>query len=95
MGFNLKHFLRDALSHHDGEDDGSHSGLQDPEDGQTRHLYQREEVNAPQRDVTQERKIRLVFGWHQIKLYPFPKLNEIRVYGSSKLCHKAIYTEHN
>lgn len=94
MDPDLKHFFRDAHSHHDGENDGSHGGLEDPEDGQTGDLYQREEMNTTQRDVTQEREIRLVFGWHQVKLYSFPKLNKtqsgeflIIPKGTFEICH--------
>ncbi len=63
-------------SHHDREDDGGHSGLEDPEDGQTCDLHHSEEVHAPQRYVTQEHEIWLVLGWHEEQLHPLPELNQ-------------------
>lgn len=71
------HKLKDA--HHDWEDDGEEGGLEDPEDGQTRDLDEGEEMDASQRDVTQEGEVRLVFGWHQIQLDPLPELEQKHV----------------
>lgn len=62
-------------SHHDREDDGGHSGLEDPEDGQAGDLHQGEEVHAPQGYVPQEHEIWLVLGWHEVQLHPLPKLS--------------------
>ncbi len=72
----MKYDPSNQHSHHDREDDGGHSGLEDPEDGQTCDLHQSEEVHAPQRDVTQEHEIWLVLGWHEEQLHPLPELNE-------------------
>lgn len=72
-------------SHHDRKYDGCHGGFQDPEDGQTGDLHQGKEVHTAQGDVSQESKIRLMFGRHEVQLYPFPKLNK-----AEKLCCKEV-----
>lgn len=77
----MKYDLYNQHSHHDRENDGGHSGLEDPEDGQTGDLHQSEEVHAPQGYVPQEHKIWLVLGWHEEQLHPLPKLNKIEKSG--------------
>lgn len=48
-------------TYHDREDDGSHGGLEDPEEGQAHHLQEGEEVDPAQRDVAQVDEVGLVF----------------------------------
>lgn len=57
-----------AISHHDREDDGSHSRLEDPEGGQAQALDEGEEVDASLGDVPQVDQVRLVLGRHQQQL---------------------------
>lgn len=57
-----------AISHHDREDDGGHSRLEDPEGGQAQALDEGEEVDASLGDVPQVDQVRLVLGWHQQQL---------------------------
>lgn len=56
------------FSHHDREDDGSHSRLEDPEESQTQALDEGEEVDASLGDVPQVDQVRLVLCWHQEQL---------------------------
>lgn len=65
-----------ATSHHDGEDDGSHSGLEDPEEGQTQALDEGEEVDASLGDVPQVDQVRLVLGRHQKELQAIHELTQ-------------------
>lgn len=51
--------------YHDREDNGSHCGLEDPEQSQTQALDEGEEVDASLGHVSQVDEVRLVFGWHQ------------------------------
>ena len=60
--------------HHDREDDGRYGRLEGPEDSQTDNLDQGEEMDSPQRNVTQEGEVWLVLGWHQIQLDTLPEL---------------------
>ena len=68
-----------ALSHHDGEDDGSHGGLEDPEEGQTQALDEGEEVDASLGDVAQVDQVRLVLGRHQEQLQPVHELRHANI----------------
>lgn len=63
-----------SCSYHDWEDDGQCCGLQNPEYGQADDLHQGEEVGSVQGDVTQERQVGLVLGWHQEEFNPVPEL---------------------
>lgn len=65
-----------AFSHHDREDDGSHSRLEDPEEGQTQALDEGEEVDASLGDVPQVDQVRLVLGWHQQQLQTVHELKQ-------------------
>lgn len=56
------------MSHHDGEDDGGNSGLQDPQEGQAQGLDEGEEVDASLGDVPQVDQVGLVLGGHQEQL---------------------------
>ena len=60
--------------YHDREEDGQNGGLENPKDSQTDDLDQGEEVDPPQRHVTQEREVRLVLGRHHVQLDPLPEL---------------------
>lgn len=53
--------VKESITYHDREYDSSHSGLEDPEEGQAHHLQEGEEVDPAQRDVAQVDKVRLVF----------------------------------
>lgn len=53
-------------THHYWENDGEEGGLEDPEDSQTDYLDQGEQMDASQRNMTQEGEVWLVFGWHQV-----------------------------
>lgn len=61
---------------HDGEDDGEEGGFEDPEDGEADDLQQCEQVNSPERNVTQVGVIRLVLRRHQKQLDSVPELRE-------------------
>lgn len=60
--------------YHDREDDGHHSGLEDPEDGEADDLHQSEEVDPPQGHVAEEDIVWLVLGRHQEELAAIPEL---------------------
>lgn len=62
-------------TNHDREDDGHEGGLEDPQDGQTGDLDQREEVDPSEGDVAEIGKVRLVLRGHQIELDPIPELS--------------------
>lgn len=51
-------------THHHGEDDGSLGGLDDPQQDQTAQLDDGEEMDLPQRNVTQVDEVGLVLGRH-------------------------------
>lgn len=61
-------------SHHDRENDGCHSRLEDPEHGQAQYLDEGEEVDLPEGDVTQVNQVWLVFSWHQEQLQTIHEL---------------------
>lgn len=52
------------MPHHDREDDGSHSGLEDPEQSQAKDLHKSEEVDLPEGNVSQVNQVRLVLRRH-------------------------------
>lgn len=60
--------------HHDGEDDGGHRGLEDPEEGEAQALDEGEEVDASLGDVTQVDQVWLVLGRHQEELQAIHEL---------------------
>lgn len=62
--------------YHDGEDDGGHGGLEDPQESQTQGLDEGEEVDASLRDVAQVDQVGLVLGRHQEQLQPVHELVE-------------------
>lgn len=64
------------VTNHNGENNGSHSGLEDPEERQTKQLDESEEMDLPQWDVPQVDQVRLVFGRHEEQLEPVHKLRE-------------------
>lgn len=64
--------------HHDGEDDGSHGGLEDPEEGQTQALDEGEEVDASLWDVPQVDQVWLVLGRHQEQLQAVHELKQTK-----------------
>lgn len=53
--------VKESITYHDREYDSSHSGFEDPEEGQAHHLQEGEEVDPAQRHVAQVDKVRLVF----------------------------------
>lgn len=53
------------VSYHHREYNGSHSGLEDPEQSQAKDLDEGEEVDLPEGNVSQVNKVRLMFRWHQ------------------------------
>lgn len=65
---------RVVARYHDGEDDGSHGGLEDPQEGQAQGLDEGEEVDASLWDVAQVDEVRLVLGGHQEQLQPVHEL---------------------
>lgn len=69
---------RPLVSHHDRENDGRHGGLEDPEQRQTQHLDEGEEVDFPEGDVPQVHQVRLVLGGHQQQLEAIHELQESR-----------------
>lgn len=60
--------------YHDWENDGGHSGLEDPEDSQAEDLHEGEEVDAAQGHMAQEGMVWLVLGGHQEELAALPEL---------------------
>lgn len=66
-------------AHHDGEDDGSHCRLEDPQECQTQALDEGEEVDTSLGDVPQVDQVRLVFGRHQEQLQTVHKLKKHNV----------------
>lgn len=69
---------KENVTYHDREDDGSHGGLEDPEQGQAHHLQEGEEVDPAQRDVAQVDEVGLVFQRHQEQLQTIHKLRRKR-----------------
>lgn len=67
------------VAHHNGEDDGSHCRLEDPQESQTQALDKGEEVDTSLGDVPQVDQVRLVFGWHQEQLQTVHKLKKHKV----------------
>lgn len=72
-----KNPLDQGWDYHDGEDDGSHGGFEDPEHSQADDLHQGEEVDAAQRDMPQEHVVGLVLGRHQEELAAIPELPRV------------------
>lgn len=64
------------MTNHNGENNGSHSGLEDPEERQTKQLDESEEMDLPQWDVPQVDQVWLVFGRHEEQLEPVHKLRK-------------------
>lgn len=64
------------VAHHNGEDDGSHCRLEDPQESQTQALDKGEEVDTSLGDVPQVDQVRLVFGWHQKQLQTVHELKK-------------------
>lgn len=64
------------VSYHDGEDDGSHGGLEDPQQSQAEDLDEGEEVDLPERNVSQVNQVGLMFRRHQKQLKTIHKLQK-------------------
>lgn len=64
------------VSHHDREDDGSHGGLEDPQESQAQGLDEGEEVDASLRHVPQVDQVWLVLGGHQEQLQAVHELKQ-------------------
>lgn len=56
--------LCQSWTHHDREDDGSHSGLEDPKQSQAQQLDKSEKVNFAQWHMPQVDQVWLVLGRH-------------------------------
>lgn len=65
-------------TNHHGEDDGSLGGLDDPQQDQTAQLDDSEEVDLPQRDVTEIDKVGLVLGRHAEQCEAVVELEKIK-----------------
>lgn len=73
------------MTNHDGKDDGSHSGLEDPEECQAEYLDKGEEMDLPQWDMPQVDQVWLVFSRHEEQLETVHKLRTKEQYSSKKL----------
>lgn len=62
------------VTDHNREDDGSHSGLEDPEERQAKYLDESEQMDLPQWHMPQVDQVWLVFGWHEEQLESVHKL---------------------
>lgn len=67
------------VSYHDGEYNSSHSGLEDPQQSQTKDLDEGEEMNLPKGNMSQVNQVRLMLRRHQKKLETIHKLQTIEV----------------
>lgn len=65
-----------SVAYHDREYDGSHSGLEDPEQCQTEHLHEGEQVHLPEGYVPQVDQVWLMLSWHQKQLQA---VHELRI----------------
>lgn len=72
------------VTNHNGENNGSHSGLEDPEERQTKQLDESEEMDLPQWDVPQVDQVWLVFGRHEEQLESVHKLRTKDQYKEKK-----------
>lgn len=70
----MKCKLKSNVFHHDGENDGSHGGLEDPEQCQAQDLDEGEEVDLPEGNVSQVNQVGLVLRRHQKQLQTIHKL---------------------
>lgn len=68
--------LEMVAAHHNGEDNGSHCRLEDPEESQTQALDESEEVDTSLGDVPQVDQVRLVLAWHQEQLQTVHELKQ-------------------
>lgn len=68
--------LGTVAAHHNGEDNGSHRRLEDPEESQTQALDEGEEVDTSLGDMAQVDQVRLVLGWHQEQLQTVHELKQ-------------------
>ena len=75
------------MAHHDREDDGSDSGLKDPEEGETESLYEGKQVDATLGNVAQVDQVRLVLGRHQEKLQAIHELMDRQSHRSKARIH--------
>lgn len=83
------------MSHHDREDDGSHSGLEDPQQSQAEDLDKGEEVNLPQGNVSQVNQVWLMFCGHQKKFKTIHKLQKsTEIYNKQWVCGFILYRDH-
>lgn len=64
------------MSYHDREYDGSHSGLEDPQQSQAEDLDEGKEVDLPERNVSQVNQVGLMFRRHQEQLKTIHKLQQ-------------------
>lgn len=65
------------VSYHDREYDGSHGGLEDPQQSQAEDLDEGEEVDLPEGNVSQVNQVRLMFRRHQKQLETIHKLQKM------------------
>lgn len=63
------------VSYHDREYDRSHGGLEDPEQSQAKDLKECEEMDLPERNVSQVHQVRLMLRRHQKQLQTIHKLD--------------------
>lgn len=65
------------VSYHDREYDGSHGGLEDPQQSQAEDLDEGEEVDLPEGNVSQVNQVRLMFRRHQKQLQTIHELQKM------------------
>lgn len=79
--------LLTCVSYHDREYDGSHGGLEDPQQSQAEDLDEGEEVDLPEGDVSQVNQVGLMFRRHQKQLKTIHKLQKTRTQWMHGLTH--------
>ncbi len=82
--FSIKSKQVKEVTNHNRKDDGSHSGLEDPEERQTKQLDESEQMDLPQWHMPQVDQVWLVFGRHEEQLEPVHKLRTKEQYLKNK-----------
>lgn len=70
----LSHTYNRSRIYHHGENDGSFGGFSDPEEDKGAELDDGEQVDLPQRNMSQIDEVGLVFRWHPEQLQTVKEL---------------------
>lgn len=79
------------VSYHDREYDGSHGGLEDPQQSQAEDLDEGEEVDLPEGNVSQVNQVGLMFRGHQKQLKTIHKLQKTTEICNTQRMYRLIH----